>query len=131
MAKVTSSIKKELYKVEIRSPTGNVVTADEPLSKGGKDTGFSPTELLAAALAACTSATVRMYADKKEWELQEIKLEIDLERDEDQNKTVINRKIEFIGDLDEAQRTRLLRVAESCPVHKILSNPIEIHTRLA
>jgi putative redox protein len=131
MAKVTSSIKKELYKVEIRSPTGNVVTADEPLSKGGKDTGFSPKELLAAALAACTSATVRMYADKKEWELQEIKLEIDLERDEDQNKTVINRKIEFIGDLDEAQRTRLLRVAESCPVHKILSNPIEIHTRLA
>ena len=131
MAKVTSSIKKELYKVEIRSPTGNVVTADEPLSKGGKDTGFSPKELLAAALSACTSATVRMYADKKEWELQEIKLEIDLERDEDQNKTVINRKIEFIGDLDEAQRTRLLRVAESCPVHKILSNPIEIHTRLA
>jgi putative redox protein len=131
MAKVTSSIKKELYKVEIRSPTGNVVTADEPLSKGGKDTGFSPKELLAAALAACTSATVRMYADKKEWELQEIKLEIDLERDEDQNKTVINRKIEFIGDLDEAQRTRLLRVAESCPVHKILSNPIEIHTLLA
>jgi putative redox protein len=107
------------------------VTADEPLPKGGKDSGFSPTELLAAALAACTSATVRMYADKKEWELQEIKLEIDLERDEDQNKTVINRKIEFIGDLDEAQRTRLLRVAESCPVHKILSNPIEIHTLLA
>jgi putative redox protein len=104
--------------------------ADEPISKGGKDTGFSPKELLAAALAACTSATVRMYADKKEWALQEIKLEIDLERDEDQNKTVISRKIEFIGDLDEAQRTRLLRVAESCPVHKILSNPIEIHTQL-
>jgi len=130
MAKVTSSIKKELYKVEITSPSGNVVVADEPISKGGKDTGFSPKELLAAALAACTSATVRMYADKKEWALQEIKLEIDLERDEGQNKTVISRKIELVGDLDETQRTRLLRVAESCPVHKILSNPIEIHTQL-
>jgi putative redox protein len=130
MAKVTSSIKKELYKVEITSPSGNVVVADEPISKGGKDTGFSPKELLAAALAACTSATVRMYADKKEWALQEIKLEIDLERDEGQNKTVISRKIELVGNLDETQRTRLLRVAESCPVHKILSNPIEIHTQL-
>lgn len=130
MAKVTSSIKKELYKIEIKSQTGNVVIADEPIAIGGKDLGFSPKELLASALAACTSATVRMYADRKNWELQEVKLEIELVRDEKENKTTINRKLELIGNLDDTQRTRLLRIAESCPVHKILSNPIEIKTQL-
>jgi putative redox protein len=128
MAKVSSSIKTEPYRIEISSPTGNVVIADEPLDKGGKDTGFSPKELLASALAACTSATVRMYADRKEWPLEEVKIDIDLEREETVNKTVINRKIQFIGNLNDEQRKRLLAVANACPVHKILSNPIEIKT---
>jgi putative redox protein len=128
MAKVSSSIKNEPYKIDIKSPTGNVVVADEPIDKGGKDLGFSPKELLAAALAACTSATVRMYADRKEWPLQEVKIDVDLERDDVANKTVITRKIQFIGVLDEDQKKRLLAVANACPVHKILSNPVEIIT---
>jgi putative redox protein len=130
MAKITSSIKKELYKVEIVSPTDNVVIADEPLAMGGKDLGFSPKELLASALAACTSATVRMYADRKGWELEEVKLEITLERDDKENKTTINRTLEFIGNLDDSQKNRLLAVANACPLHKILSNPIDIHSEL-
>lgn len=130
MAKVSSSIKNEPYKIEIKSLTGNVVIADEPVDKGGKDIGFSPKELLASALAACTSATVRMYADRKQWPLDEVKIDIDLERDEVANKTVINRKVQFIGNLDEEQRKRLLAVANACPVHKILTNPIEINTSL-
>jgi len=130
MAKITSSIKNENYKVKIVSPSGNIIIADEPADKGGNDLGFSPMELLASSLAACTSATVKMYANKKEWNLQEVKLEIELTRDEDLNKTTINRTIELLGDLDEKQRARLLLVANSCPVHKILSNPIEIHTVL-
>lgn len=128
MAKVSSSIKNEPYKIEIKSPTGNVVVADEPVDKGGKDLGFSPKELLAAALAACTSATVRMYADRKEWPLHEVKIDVDLERDDATNKTVIARKIQFIGSLNEDQKKRLLAVANACPVHKILSNPVEITT---
>lgn len=131
MAKITSTIKKENYKVEIKSPTGNTIIADEPVDKGGKDTGFSPKELLAAALAACTSATVKMYADRKEWDLQEVKTAIELEFITEANKTVINRKVDFIGNLDETQKKRLLAVANACPVHKILSNPIEINTELA
>jgi len=130
MAKVSSSIKNEPYKIEIKSLTGNVVIADEPVDKGGKDIGFSPKELLASALAACTSATVRMYADRKQWPLDEVKIDTDLERDEVANKTVINRKVQFIGNLDEEQRKRLLAVANACPVHKILTNPIEINTSM-
>lgn len=130
MAKVSSTLGTELYKIEITSPTGNIVIADEPVDKGGKDTGFSPKELLASALAACTSATVRMYADRKQWPLDEVKIDIDLERDEAANKTVINRKIQFIGNLDPEQQKRLLAVANACPIHKILTNPIEVNTTI-
>ncbi|MFM9948259.1 MAG: OsmC family protein [Saprospiraceae bacterium] len=130
MAKISSSISKELYKIEIKSPTGNVIIADEPETAGGKDLGFSPSELLAASLAACTAATLRMYADRKGWDLTEVKIKINLERDESANKTNISRELELIGNLDEAQKARLFTIAEKCPVHKMLSNPIEISTQL-
>lgn len=130
MARVSSSIRTEPYRIEITSPTGNVLVADEPIDKGGKDSGFSPKELLASALAACTSATVRMYADSKAWPLEEVKIEIHLERDDVSNKTVIDRKLKFIGNLKGEQIKRLLAVANACPVHKILSNTIEINTSI-
>jgi putative redox protein len=130
MTKVSSSIKAELYKIEIKSPTGNVVIADEPVDKGGKDLGFSPKELLAASLAACTSATVKMFANRKQWLLDEVKIDIELERDDKVNKTTITRRIQLIGTLDDDQRKHLLAVANACPVHKILTNPIEINTSL-
>jgi putative redox protein len=130
MTQVSSIIRTEPYKIEIKSPSGNSVIADEPVDKGGKDTGFSPKELLAASLAACTSATLRMYAERKEWPLEEVKITIDLERDESANKTVINRKIQFTGTLTDEQIKRLLAVANACPVHKILTHPIEINTNL-
>lgn len=128
MAKISSSIKQVPYKVEIKSPTGNMVIADEPVEKGGKDLGFSPKEFLASALAACTSATVKMFANQNNLDLEEVKIQVDLERDDVANKTLISRKIQFVGNLDEAQKTKLLRVANACPVHKILTNPIEIKT---
>lgn len=130
MTKISSRIKTDNYRIEIKSPTGNVVIADEPVEKGGKDTGFSPKELLAAALAACTSATVRMYADRKQWPLDEATIDVDLVQDEKGSKTVINRKIHFVGNLDEEQKKRLLAVANACPVHKILSSPVEINTTM-
>ncbi len=130
MAKISSSIGKELYKIEIKSPTGNVVIADEPETLGGKDLGFSPNELLAGSLAACTAATLRMYADRKGWDLTAVNIKINLEWDEQANKTNISRELELIGNLDEAQKARLFSIAEKCPVHKMLSNPIEISTQL-
>jgi len=130
MAKITSRILKEPYKVEILSPSGNMVIADEPVEMGGMDLGFSPKELLASALAACTSATVKMFADRKKWDLEEVKIQIELEHNPQQNKTLIQRSIEFIGDLDQEQKKRLLVVAGACPIHRILNNPIEINTQI-
>lgn len=130
MVAISSRIKEENFKVEIKSPTGNVVIADEPLSMGGKNLGFSPKELLASALAACTSATVKMYADRKIWNLKEVKLNIELDYIANENKTIVESKIEFIGNLDDVQKERLLAVANACPVHKILSKPVEINTQL-
>ena len=127
---ITSSHKNELYKVEIKSSTNNVIIADEPISVGGKDLGFSPKELLASALAACTSATLRMYANRKNWDLQEVKLEIDFKQDAGSGKSILHRKIDLIGKLDEEQRKRLLAIANACPVHKILTNQIDIPTEL-
>ncbi len=130
MAKITSHIGKELYRIDIHSESGNTLIADEPVSSGGKNSGFSPKELLASALAACTSATLRMYADRKGWDLQEVKLSVELERNNEKNLTSIIRNMELIGNLNEEQRARLLVIANSCPVHKILSNPIDIKTEL-
>lgn len=128
MPKVFATIKNDPYKIDLKSVTGNVVVADEPLDKGGKDLGFSPKELLAAALSACTSATLRMYIERKGWDVPEINVETELI--EVNQQTALSRKIQFTGNLDEAQKTRLLQVANACPVHKILSNPIEFHTEI-
>lgn len=130
MAKVSASIGKELYRIEIKSASGNVLIADEPVESGGKDLGLNPKELLAAALSACTCATLRMYADRKQWDVSGVSLEVELERDEAANTTRITRKLQLPDHLPEEQRNRLLQVANSCPVHKILSNPITIETTL-
>ena len=131
MTKVSSHIGKEHYKIEIKSSSDNVIIADEPIANGGKNLGFSPKELLAASLSACASATLRMYADRKKWDLSEVKLEVKLKRDKVANKTFIHCKVNLIGNLSEEQRSRLLQIANICPVNKILSNTIEIETELA
>lgn len=128
MASINAKIEKELYKIEIKTPTGNVIYADEPLEKGGQDKGFSPRELLASSLAACTCATLRMYADRKAWELDKVDINIELTEENGQTKFI--RKLELTGKLDESQRARLLTVANACPIHKILTGTIAIETIL-
>lgn len=128
MATINASIGKEPYKITIKSPTGNLVIADEPLDKGGQDKGFSPKELLASSLGACTCATVRMYADRKAWNLEKVDATVELLEEQGQTSFVV--KITLTGDLDQEQRSRLLTVANACPVHKILTHPIVIDKEL-
>ena len=129
MSKITAHTGNELYKSEIRSET-NFIVSDEPESSGGKDLGFSPKELLAASLASCTGITLRMYANRKGWDLTDIKVEITFDTDSVDNKFKIIRNIILSGSLDDSQKARLLNIADKCPIHKIITNPIEITTEL-
>ena len=129
MEKITAHIGAAHYKTEIRSTT-NTIISDEPESIGGTDLGFAPDELLASSLAACTCITLRMYADRKEWALHDVIVEITFDKSTEEKKTNIIRSIQLFGDLDNEQRSKLLDIADKCPMHKLLSNPTEIKTEL-
>lgn len=130
MASVTANIGNDHYTTTIHSTGGHYVTADEPTDKGGANKGFTASELLASALGACTCITLRMYADRKGWPLERIEAFIDFTRDSARNESHITRSVVLHGPLDEVQRERLLQIANQCPIHKTLSNPIHIDTRL-
>ena len=130
MDTILAQIDTRLYRTEITSASGNILISDEPQILGGKNLGLNPTELLAASLASCTVITLRMYINRKEWDVSEINVKIDFERDSDRNVSLFTRKIEVIGEVDQTQRQRLETIANSCPIHKTLTHSIEIKTTL-
>jgi putative redox protein len=116
------------YKTKVYSG-GHFIYSDEPADIGGTDEGMPPAALLLASLGSCTAITIRMYADRKGMKLEHIKIDLAICKEEDMSKeTRISRKIVFSGELTEADRERLLVIADKCPIHKILSNPIVIET---
>ena len=124
---IKAIINKEHYATEISSVT-NTLIADEPISHGGTAKGFAPMELLASSLAACTCITLRMYADRKEWDLESIEVTVDIQTEN--NASVFERKIILNGNLSEEQTNKLLDIANHCPVHKILNSTISVNTTL-
>jgi putative redox protein len=105
------------------------ITAGVPADIGGIDDGPTPHEILEAALAACTIITVQMYANRKDWPLKSTDFMVKPDSESEQG-TVITRDINFVGDLTEEQKQRLLEIANKCPIHKLLSGKIEIKTSL-
>ncbi|PIA78458.1 osmotically inducible protein C [Gaetbulibacter sp. 4G1] len=116
------------------------IIADEPTSVGGDDFGPSPYEYLNAGLAACTVMTLKMYAQRKQWDLQEVFVyishskkhsdELELDIEEPGYLDHISKKLKFVGNLDASQKQRLKEIASRCPVHKTIASKVVFDTSI-
>ena len=111
--------------VEVRA---NTLIADVPVDLGGEDAGLEPHDLLDAALGTCTAITVTMVAKRKQMPLEDVRVEIT--HDEANGLYKLNRKVTFVGNLTDEQRTYLLGIANKCPIHKALNGKFEIATEM-
>lgn len=103
---------------------GHHLRADEGVEKGGEDTGAAPHELLLAALGTCTAMTLKAYAQRKGWPVRDV--QVRLTGTTGDGGLVITKQVTIDGDLDADQRQRMMEIADKCPVHRSLSNPITI-----
>ncbi|MEY9844225.1 OsmC family protein [Streptacidiphilus sp. MAP5-3] len=103
------------------------IAVDEPTSHGGGDSGPTPVGLLISAVASCTAITLRMYAERKSWPLEDIRVHVAYEKGPD-GANRITRRIDLIGPLDDAQRARLLEIAERTPVTRAVREGTPIVT---
>ena len=125
---------------QIISAGGHLLRADEPTDVGGDDSGPGPHELLQSALGACTAMTVRMYAERKKWPLENVQVTLHHSKVEptaegdgkpaDPRADLIERLVRLDGPLDAEQRQRLLEIANKCPVHRTLTTGVRIETKM-
>jgi putative redox protein len=125
---ITGSIGITKYYCSIVWRNGTLIM-DEPTTINGGDKGPDPYSTLLASLAGCTLSTLRMYIDRKGWNIPEIHVTLNMEQDlSTELVTNIARNITFSADITNEQKERLLLIASKCPVSKILENKIIIHT---
>jgi putative redox protein len=116
------------FQVEVQAGQARFL-ADEPVAAGGLGSGPGPYDLLSAALGACTAMTLRLYADQKQWPLTRTRVAVSHTKDKERKPAdLFRRSIALEGPLDDAQRARLLEIAEKCPVHRTLQSGSAIET---
>jgi putative redox protein len=118
------------YANEVRAGRHHL-PASEPAEIGGDDSGPGPFDYLLASLGACTSITLRMYAERKQIPVERIGVSLRMKKIEGEDITELSREITLEGDLSQADRDRLLAIAERCPVHRALTHEIRIVSALA
>jgi putative redox protein len=129
MARAKATIERAHYATTIDAG-GHILVADEPPSNGGKDVGADPYELLLASLGACTAITLRMYADRKQWDVGSITVDLHFKRDAQRTEKV-ERTLHLAGDLSEEQLARIADIAERTPVTLTLKRSLSIVTTIA
>ena len=112
------------------STAGHELAADEPVRRGGTDTGPSPFELMLSSLGACTAITLRMYAERKQWDLGTIRVSLRLVK-KDEDRMRIDRKISIGQKMGSEQNAKLLEIADKTPVTRALAAGVPIDTTLA
>jgi putative redox protein len=113
------------YAHDVEIEGGHMLRIDEPTAAGGADTGPSPTRLLAASLAGCTAVTIEMYAERREWDVGQVEVDVDVEyRDAAPLSFAVTLRLP--SELSDEQRKRLLVVAGKCPVHKLIAGETEV-----
>ena len=125
MIKITAATGKSHYKTDIKTDTNSIIS-DEPTSIGGQDLGFTPSQLLASSLASCTGITLRMYADRKGWNLEETMIDVTFDNKPENKHPTMTMNIRVFGTLDGTQKNRLLEIAHNCPIHKLLEKAFPI-----
>lgn len=106
--------------------------ADEPIAVGGDNLGMAPYELLSSGLAACTVMTIKLYAERKGWDVQEVYCYVNHSNQKigEENVDVFSKSLKFVGNLDEKQTERLRQIAGKCPVHKTLEKAVNVETTI-
>ena len=138
---VVVSIGTDHYETEVRAiPTGHAFVADEPGSLGGTNKGPNPFDLLLASVGTCKVITCRMYADRKGWPVDRIVATVSLDRRlpddaasseaESDKRDFIDTEMQFVGDLDDDQRKRLLEISNKCPVHKMITGDLRSSSKV-
>jgi putative redox protein len=117
------------YQMSVHA-AGAAFLVDEPVALGGLGTGPNPYDLLSAALGSCTAMTVRLYADRKGWPLDRVRVNVKHVRSSLTARDQFRREINLDGALDAEQRARLLEIANRCPVHLTLERGAEVETTL-
>jgi putative redox protein len=128
---VHGSIGNEKYQCTIEWRNGKFI-ADEPVTSGGKDLGPDPHTLLLSSFASCLLITIRMYIDRKQWEVPEVAVNVNMyqETKNGATKTIIDRDIVFPAGLEDEKRLRLQEIAKHCPISKILEGETQVRTFL-
>lgn len=120
------------YQQEVVVREHHHLIADEPISVGGEDAGPAPYDFLMAGLGACTAMTVRMYAERKQMALKSVSVALRFDKVEAEGHKVdrIELAIALDGDLSPEERQRLLEIANKCPTHRVLEQPLRIDSHL-
>jgi putative redox protein len=129
MARATASIGNDSYTTRIEVG-GHALTADEPVRNGGQGAGPAPYDYLLAGLGACTAITLRMYADRKQWPVTAVAVDLHLTHAED-GSLLVRRTLTISGAVDAAQQKRMAEIAEKTPVTLTLKAGMRIDTTLA